>query len=212
MKNNLAILYSFRRCPYAIRARLALSQAQINLELREVVLANKPTELLAISPKATVPVLQTTEGKVIDESLDIMYWALQQQDNADWLNKVDKSLIALNDGEFKYYLDRYKYADRYPQNSELYYRQQAELFLQELEQRLQQHSYLSGEKLSFTDAAIFPFIRQFVAVDRAWFDNSAYHATRHWLDQQLDSPLFKIIMVKYPPWQAKTSLQLLNLC
>jgi len=193
-----------------MRARLALAQAQIEIELREVILAHKPAELLAISPKATVPVLQTKQGNIIDESLDIMIWALEKNDSSGWLNTIDKALITLNDGDFKYYLDRYKYADRHPEHTELFYRQQAELFIQKLEQRLQQQSYLAGEKFSLTDAAISPFIRQFAAVDRAWFDNSEYHALKNWLDQQIESPLFKIIMLKYPQWQSGNPQQLLR--
>lgn len=122
------ILYSFRRCPYAMRARLAIAAAQVKVELREVELRNKQEALLLASPKGTVPVLQLEDGKVIDESPDIMFWALQQHDPEHWLEqdwlKQTKQLIQRNDGEFKYYLDRYKYADRYPERSELEYRQQ----------------------------------------------------------------------------------------
>lgn len=127
-KQTLPILYSFRRCPYAMRARLAIAYAVVAVELREIELRNKPQAMLLISPKGTVPVLQLENGKVLDESLAIMLWALQQNDPEHWL-KVSclanaKALIRRNDEQFKYYLDRYKYADRYPAYSELYYRQQ----------------------------------------------------------------------------------------
>jgi glutathione S-transferase len=205
-KQTLPILYSFRRCPYAMRARLAIACSNIDVELREVDLGNKPQAMLLISPKATVPVLQLENGRVLDESLDIMLWALQQNDPEHWL-KADflanaKALICRNDEPFKYYLDRYKYADRYPAYSELYYRQQGELFLADLEDLLTQSAYLCGEHFSLADAAILPFIRQFCAVDPAWFKASPYPALRQWLNHFLASPLFEQVMIKYPCWQA----------
>lgn len=158
--------------------------------------------MLAISPKGTVPVLQLPDGKVIDESLGIMRWALVQNDPDNWLGlaeDVDK-LIQRNDGEFKYYLDRYKYADRYPESSESYYRGQAEIFLAELEHKLSQQPYLSGAHLGFLDAAIFPFIRQFAAVDSEWFHASDYRQLNIWLTAWLTSELFVSVMTKYPVW------------
>lgn len=199
------VLYSFRRCPYAIRARLAIVSAQLMVELREVELRNKPKALCSASPKGTVPVLQFGNSEVIDESLDIMIWALQQHDldhwlEQDWLKQAEQ-LIRKNDGEFKYYLDRYKYADRYPDRSELEYRQQGELFLTELEQCLVQYPYLCGDHFSLADAAILPFIRQFAAVDAVWFKASPYPALKQWLNQFLASSLFETVMTKYPPWK-----------
>jgi len=206
MHTDLPVLYSFRRCPYAIRARLAIVKSGISIELREVVLRNKPQQLLGISAKATVPVLLLNNGKVIDESLDIMAWALSRQDPDDWLNKDSsediKQLIQWNDGEFKYYLDRYKYADRYPEYDELYYREKAEVFIQKLESRLSKYSYLCGKKCSLADMAIFPFIRQFANVDSEWFHASKYKKLNHWLNQHIESALFISIMDKYPAWQA----------
>ena len=205
-KQTLPILYSFRRCPYAMRARLAIAYSNIDVELREVDLGNKPQTMLLISAKATVPVLQLENGRMLDESLDIMLWAIQQNDAEHWLKAASlanaKALIRVNDERFKYYLDRYKYADRYPAYSELYYRQQGELFLADIEGLLTQSAYLCGEHFSLTDAAILPFIRQFCAVDPAWFEDSPYPALRQWLNHFLASSLFEQVMTKYPCWQA----------
>jgi len=193
---DLPILYSFRRCPYAIRARMALIYADICVETQEVQLNNKPEHLLLISPKATVPVLQLTNGKVIAESLDIMRWALGCHDPEKWLRFGNdaKALIKRNDGEFKYYLDRYKYADRYPDFSQDYYRQQAEVFLAELEARLVNSKYLCGHSLSIADVAIFPFIRQYAGVDRDGFERSVFQALTKWLETLLSLELFRVAM------------------
>jgi glutathione S-transferase len=204
MTNPLPILYSFRRCPYAIRARLAIAYAGIPVEIREVQLKHKPEQMLAISPKGTVPVLQLPDGKVIEESLDIMRWTLPQNDPDNWLDTGEGSerLIQWNDGDFKYYLDRYKYADRYPEFPESYYRSQAELFLAELESKLSLNTYLGGNHLSLLDAAIFPFIRQFAAVDNQWFQSSEYRHLNNWLSGLLVSDLFALVMVKYSVWNS----------
>jgi glutathione S-transferase len=196
MMNDLPILYSFRRCPYAIRARMALIYADICVEIQEVQLNNKPEHLLLISPKATVPVLQLTNGKVIAESLDIMRWALGNHDPEKWLRFGNdaEALIKRNDGDFKYYLDRYKYADRYPDFSQDYYRQQAEVFLAELEARLVNSKYLCGHSLSIADVAIFPFIRQYAGVDRDRFERSVFQALTKWLDTLLSLELFRVAM------------------
>ena len=203
--NTYPVLYSFRRCPYAMRARLAIARAQVRVELREIELRNKPESLLLASPKGTVPVLLLVNSEVIDESQDIMFWALRQHDPEHWLEKhwlnQAKQLIQWNDGEFKYYLDRYKYADRYPERSGLEYREQGKLFLTELERRLNQHLYLCGDHFSLADAAILPFIRQFAAVDAAWFETSPYPALKQWLNQFQSSNLFETVMTKYLPWK-----------
>jgi len=203
--NKHPVLYSFRRCPYAMRARLAIAAAQLAVELREVELRNKPETMLFASPKATVPVLVLGNGQVIDESLDIMRWALGQNDPEHWLEKDGliraEALIAWNDGEFKYYLDRYKYADRYPDDSAQAYRRQAERLLAELEELLKPHAYLCGEHFSFADAAILPFIRQFAAVDSAWFESAPYPAVRRWLNEFLLSSRFNAAMTKFEPWK-----------
>lgn len=200
--NALPILYSFRRCPYAMRARMAIAASGIQVELREVVLKNKPQELLDISAKATVPVLLTTDNTVIDESLDIMRWTLKQSDPDNWLRNINNEFIANNDGEFKHWLDRYKYADRYPEQSEQYYQQQGERTLLILEKQLTITAYLSGDNISFTDIAIFPFIRQFAHADLDWFDQSPYPKLRQWLNALIENTLFQNIMYKYPAWQS----------
>lgn len=205
MKPPYPVLYSFRRCPYAMRARLAIENAAIIVELREVVLRDKPQQLLDISPKGTVPVLQLADDRVIEESLEIMSWALSLNDNDNWLNDGEltdiQQLIEWNDNAFKYYLDRYKYADRYPENSALFYREKAEVFITELEQRLLQYEFLCGERCTLADMAIFPFIRQFSNVDQDWFQASKYQKLNTWLDQHLRSDLFVAVMVKYSAWQ-----------
>jgi len=197
------ILYSFRRCPYAMRARLAIIRAGIAVELREVQLRNKPQAMLTASPKGTVPVLVLPNGAVIDESLDIMQWALAINDPQDWLSSQTEvhALISHNDGEFKYYLDRYKYADRYPEHSAEHYRNQGELFLTKLEALLQKTAFLLGQHFGLADAAIAPFIRQFAAVNSDWFSTAPYPALRTWLQDFLDSALFNDVMQQYQPWE-----------
>jgi len=208
------VLYSFRRCPYAMRARLAIVFAMpvASLQLREVVLKDKPQAMLDISPKGTVPVLHLGNGvnaaQVIDESLDIMLWAIEQNTELkrSWLSNGlagdIQALIARNDGDFKWALDHYKYADRFEQSAE-YYREKAESFLADLETRLQKHNFLMGDKITLADVAIFPFIRQFAHVDREWFFASEFKALQAWLNSWLESDHFKVIMEKYPKWTAE---------
>ncbi|MCO4759627.1 MAG: glutathione S-transferase [Oceanospirillaceae bacterium] len=205
---SLPILYSFRRCPYAMRARLALASAGVRVELREIVLRDKPPAMLAISHKATVPVLQLPDGQVIDESYDIMKWALKKSDPHLWLgNEGDliqavDVLVTTNDQEFKPWLDRYKYADRYPEHSPEYYRDQCELWFSKLNHQLETGGgYLLGERFSLADAALLPFIRQCAHVDKRWFETTSYHALQHWLEQFLESELFQVVMKKYALWQ-----------
>lgn len=202
-------LYSFRRCPYAMRARLALAASGIKTELREVVLKDKPAELLAISPKATVPVLQTETGRVIDESIDIMRWALDKRDPLNWYQTLNRhqqiqcdELIANNDGDFKYYLDRYKYADRYPEHPESYYREQGEKTFQNLESLLEENGCLLSDKWTMADIALLPFVRQFALVDKDWFNTAPYPLVRDWLNHFLQSELFASVMTKYDQWHA----------
>jgi glutathione S-transferase len=195
----LALLYSYRRCPYAMRARMALSYAGIAYQLHDISLKDKPAGLLAVSPKGTVPVLVLPDGRVLEQSLDIMHWALQQHDPSRWLD-IDRdnsqALISENDGAFKQALDKYKYASRFPEQSAASYRSQAEVFLCKLEQALQERSFLSGAHLSLTDVAIFPFIRQFVAVDADWFAQATYPKLQAWLQARLESSLFLGVMSK----------------
>lgn len=183
------ILYSFRRCPYAMRARMALLVSNGVFEIREVKLSDKPAELIAASPKATVPVLVLPEGRVIDESLDIMRWALARHDPEHWLDGDDHALIEANDGAFKHHLDRYKYPERYGADA-AEHRASGLLMLASLEARLTSRKFLCGEHRSLADAAIMPFVRQFAQVDRLWFDAQPLTAVQRWLSVQLASPLF----------------------
>ncbi|WP_458379480.1 glutathione S-transferase [Pseudomonas chlororaphis] len=197
-------LYSFRRCPYAMRARLALRYSGVPLEIVEVSLKAKPAAMLALSPKGTVPVL-SVDGRVIDESLDIMRWALAQHDPQDWLLKDDgpaqqriEALIAENDQVFKLHLNRYKYAERYPEQPMEYYRSQGEVFLRQLDELLSQHDYLLAEHPSLADMALAPFVRQFAHVDREWFAQTPYRNLQRWLHRFLESELFTQVMAKPP--------------
>jgi glutathione S-transferase len=190
---KLPVLYSFRRCPYAIRARLALQASGVVYELREVVLKNKPAHMLALSPKGTVPVLwvpsqePAQEGRVIEQSLDIMLWALRQRDPNQWLPSsladLQKSLekIAVNDGLFKTHLDRYKYPNRFGLVNGLQDRDLASVLLLELDAELQQQNFLSGPHWGLTDAALAPFVRQFAHVDRPWFNTQNWAVLKQWL-------------------------------
>lgn len=193
-------LYTYRRCPYAIRSRLALYQAKIDYESIEISLKDKPIDFLALSPKGTVPVLvDNNNGKVIEESLEIMIWALNKSDPDNWIindNNLSQELINENDFSFKKNLDRYKYADRFPEYSKEYYRSQCELFINVLNEKLKSKNYLMTEKISLADIAIFPFIRQFSLVDEDWFLNSKYRELKKWLQRFIESQMFKDVMKK----------------
>lgn len=183
---------------------MAIWAANITVELREISLREKPAHLLQISPKGTVPVLQICDGTVLEQSLDIMQWALVQRDPQGWLHAdmdAVHRLISCNDGDFKKALDRYKYPERYPEHAQSAYRQQGEQFLQVLETALQQHRFLLGDAASMADVAIFPFIRQFASVDGEWFANCPYPKLRAWLSAWLESALFAEIMQKFPTHQ-----------
>ncbi len=200
-------LYSFRRCPYAMRARLGLLFAGLQVELREITLKNKPPQMLAISPKGTVPVLQLLDGTVIEESREIMTWALTQQDAQGLLAAQTlpqaNALIDKNDNEFKYWLDRYKYADRHLDMSQAEYRQRGEAFLQMLEALLIKNPYLLGERITIADIGIMPFVRQFAHVNRKVFYDLPYPNLQRWLQDWLNHPLFLQAMTKFAPWQEK---------
>jgi glutathione S-transferase len=192
------LLYSFRRCPYAMRARLALAYCGVPVRIIEVSLKAKPVEMLALSPKGTVPVL-SVDGAVIDESLAIMQWALAQHDPDDWLLQGDPALLALiaeNDHGFKYQLDRYKYAERYPEQPMQAYRAAGEVFLRKLEQLLAKREYLLADHPSLADMALAPFVRQFAHVDREWFAAAPYPRLQRWLEWFVQSPLFIGVMAK----------------
>ena len=195
------VLYSFRRCPYAMRARLALLVSGMVCDIREVKLSHKPTEMIAASPKATVPVVVLSDGGVIEESLEIMRWALDLNDPERWLEREDRALIEANDGRFKHHLDRYKYPERHGSDP-AEHREAALDLLQPLERRLASQSNLCGEERGMTDAAIFPFVRQFAETDRPWFDRQPIPGLQGWLRRHLASDVFGAIMVRLDPWRA----------
>ncbi len=199
--SGLPILYSFRRCPYAIRARLALLASETCCAIREIKLSAKPAELIAVSPKATVPVLILPDGSVIDQSLDIMRWALARHDPSGWLDRIDDALIETNDGPFKHHLDRAKYPDRYGEDAALH-RDACVHLLGPIEDRLTGSSYLCGNEPGLTDAAILPFVRQFASIDRDGFNAVPMPHLRDWLDRFLASPLFEAAMLRFAPWSA----------
>jgi glutathione S-transferase len=198
---------------------MALAYAEISYELREVSLKNKPKEMLKISPKGTTPVMQIFDASqdfmVLEESLDIMRWALQQNDPLHWGNLSDEDLaiadqlITTNDREFKQALDRYKYANRFPERSPVFYRQQAEEFLKVLERKLCDNSqsvngqFLIGDRQTLVDVAIFPFVRQFAYVDIEWFNSSSYLNLQRWLKWHESSVLFELVMQKFPVWESE---------
>ncbi|WP_236190322.1 glutathione S-transferase [Pseudomonas paraglycinae] len=191
-------LYSFRRCPYAMRARMALRYSGVPIEIVEVSLKAKPAQMLAISPKGTVPVLDA-DGQVIDESLEIMRWALAQNDPDEWLLGGDSriaELIEANDQVFKIHLNRYKYAERYPEQPMEVYRAEGALFLQRLDELLEGRDYLLTAHPSLADIALLPFVRQFAHVDRDWFAQTPYVRLQAWLQRFLESELFTGIMKK----------------
>lgn len=183
-----------------MRARIAILASGITVELREVVLRDKPPEMIAVSPKATVPVLHLADGRVIDESLDIMRWALAQSDPDDWLDGDDPALIAANDGPFKHALDRYKYPHRYNLKDGTAFRDDAMAVLLSLDASLSNSAFLTGDRVGLADVALFPFIRQFAATDGAWFDAQALPALHGWLTCFKASPLFEAAMQRYAQW------------
>jgi glutathione S-transferase len=213
---TLPVLYSFRRCPYAMRARLALASSGLPYELREVALRSKPAELLAASPKGTVPVLVLPGGEVIDESLDVMRWALRQRDPDGWLaGDVDAMLVLIsgNDGDFKQHLDRYKYPNRF--NAECLaehggdaqrfgesHRAAGAAWLASLQYRLREQNWLFGDSASLADMAVLPFVRQFAHTDAAWFAAQPWPQLAAWLAQFEASALYQSVMDKHTPWLA----------
>lgn len=202
----LPLLYSYRRCPYAMRARMALLQAGCAFRVHEIVLRDKPAEMLALSPKGTVPVLQLPDGQVLEQSWDIMAWALAPDaDGAGWWARAQTSanldLLARNDGAFKQQLDRYKYPERHAAQGlkqEDARAQAVAILLDPLQQRLSAQPYLGGDTPCATDLAIFPFVRQFAAVQPDWFAAQPWPALQAWLKGWLDSALFEACMAKLP--------------
>ena len=202
MTADLPVLYSFRRCPYAMRARIALMLTGQRVRLRELILRDKPEEMLEASPKGTVPVLILSDGTVIDESLAVMEWASSQApDRLASPTEEVRELIAGNDGPFKHHLDRYKYATRYEDADEEEHRSAGVEFISVLNERLSTHGQLFGPEPSFADYAIFPFVRQFRIPDKEWFDAQDWPALHAWLKGHMESGLFASVMKKYPLWK-----------
>ena len=204
---SLPILYSFRRCPYAMRARMALDASQTEVEHREVLLRDKPEAMLAASPKGTVPVLVLPDQTVIDESLDVMIWALIRHDPDNWLRNKDADLEAAKDflEAFKERLDRYKYASRYDETKkrgdvDLNMRAEAMDVLTNFSKSLSETPFLRGNTPQLIDIATFPFVRQFAAVERDWWAETAPKGLQTWLSTLLKSQRFKRIMKKHPLW------------
>ena len=204
-KNNLPILYSFRRCPYAMRARMAIHISGQKCELREVLLKDKPPSMLEYSAKGTVPVLILQDGKIIDESLDVIDWALNLNDPDDWQRSKDKEktkeLIKINDGEFKYHLDRYKYSKRYDNEDPEFHRKKCLKFIESINNELNNSEYIFDDNISYADIVLLPFIRQFRIADIEWFDSLPYDNLKKWLSSFLDSSLLNSIMKKYDLWK-----------
>jgi glutathione S-transferase len=196
---DIPILYSFRRCPYAMRARMALTVSETMYSHREVVLRDKPPAMLAASPKGTVPVLVLADGLVIDESLDIMRWALAQHDPERWVPRADAALVVEFDEGFKHHLDRYKYSGRYDADP-IAHRAAGLAMLAKLDERLARHAFLDGAERGFSDIALFPFVRQFAGVDADWFAVNAPQRVRDWLVGLVTSDLFDRVMVRFAPW------------
>ena len=204
-KNNLPILYSFRRCPYAMRARMAIHISGQRCELREVLLRDKPPSMLEYSAKGTVPVLILQDGKVIDESLDVIDWALNLNDPDNWQRSKDtkktKELIKINDGEFKYHLDRYKYSKRYDNEDPEFHRKKCLKFIESINNELNNSEYIFDDNISYADIVLLPFIRQFRIADIEWFDSLPYDNLKKWLSSFLGSSLLNSIMKKYDLWK-----------
>jgi glutathione S-transferase len=208
------ILYSLRNCPYAMRARIGIHKAQLQIDLREVNLKQKPVEMLAASAKGTVPILvldnEQQPPTVIDESLDVMLWALTKKDPDNLLHSFNQSalpkmlvLIRLFDDEFKTCLNAYKAAKRYREDNVIECRQACEVFIQELENRLMQSAFLMSEQESLADIALVPFIRQFAKVERQWYLQAPYPRVRQWLNRYLQSTMFTNVMAKHDLWLTK---------
>jgi glutathione S-transferase len=204
---SLPVLYSLRNCPYAMRARIAIFKAKQTVILRDIVLSNKPKEMIMASPKATVPVVVLPNGTVIEESFDVMLWAFAESDPDDLLHSENTQLLTVMldlittfDQDFKACLEQYKCAKRYRENNISECRAVCEQFIQTLETRLTDHVFLMSDKESIADIALLPFIRQFARVERQWYLQSPYPKVRQWLNNYLQSPMFTKVMAKYPLW------------
>ncbi|MBA4740728.1 MAG: glutathione S-transferase [Burkholderiales bacterium] len=209
--NEIPVLWTFRRCPYAMRTRLAIKSSGTQVYLREIVLRNKPDEFICDSAKATVPVLKLSNGKIIEESIEIMYWALTQNDPNNWCGVLNarqehsRNFLAKLDGQFKNNLDRYKYASRYGLGADesVKYRKEGSKFLSRVNDLLKETSFLSGESQGFLDIASLPFVRQFRIANPEWFDQQDWPQLHNWLQTFLASNQFSLIMEKLKPWDSK---------
>ena len=190
---------------------MVLSYMKVSVELREVLLNERPKSLYKVSSKGTVPVLLLKDGKVLDESLDIMQWAIKQGEQKLYEDKLNEQnqLIKYNDTKFKYWLDRYKYHVRYLENSREYYQRKCSKTLAEYDMRLRENVYLTGDRIRLADIAIFPFIRQCANVDQNWFNNK-YPNLNQWLEIWKQSRLFKSVMMKYDQWTLGDELIIVN--
>lgn len=214
---NIPILYSLQNCPYAMRARIALLLAEQTIIVRAITLKDKPQAMLNASPKGEVPVLILPNGTVIEQSYDIMLWALQQNDSANLLHRDVPEfsqqilqLIERGDNEFKHPLEQYRAAKRYHQDSEIQWRQQCEIFIEDIEYNLNQSGFFVGNQLSLADYAFIPFMRQFGRVDRKWFAQAPYPKFKTWLSTQLQSRLYARMMTKHPLWDNNSAICYLN--
>ena len=203
--DTLPLLYTYRRCPYAMRARMALLQAGVAFDAFEIVLRDKPAELMTLSPKGTVPVLRLHDGSVLEQSLDIMRWALGRNDPMRWLEPGLDAMLALVaecDGDFKHHLDRTKYPQRYADADMPTHRAQAGEFVSRLEARLQVSRCLFADHPALADFAIAPFVRQYAQVDAAWFAAQPWPRMQTWLAELQASAVWSRVMDKYPQWVA----------
>ena len=206
-ESDLPILYSLRRCPYAMRGRMGIALSKQQVLLREIITKDKPSELLASSAKGTVPVLVLPDGQIIEQSLDVMNWALQQNDPQDLLrssnptlNQQIHQLIKVNDDEFIGHLEKYRASVRYRNIDKEQRRQDCEGFISKLEALLTDQAYFFGETPSLADFAVMPFVSQFVRVEKKWFVQSEYQNVGRWLRTHLDSKLYTQVMKQYPLW------------
>ena len=208
MNQKIPILFSFRRCPYAMRARIAIKLCSLECEIREINLKLKNKEFLELSPKGTVPVLVLPDDKIIEESMDIIHWAISNNDpynlklkNLEIYNK-DMELISIFDNEFKYHLDRYKYNSRYKGINKEEHKYKARDLLVNLNNSLKEKQWLNGENISISDISILPFIRQYRIADIKWFDEKLELPNiNRWLDKFLNSKIFNNVMKKYKIWE-----------
>ena len=205
---SIPILYSFHQCPFCLRARVALKYASLKIILRDVELNNLPAEALAVSSHATVPSLVINDDEYLDESWDIVKWAVQQDDSDNWLGEDNaylqdaEMLLEINDHSFKEDLKGYKDREHHPEQPMPYYRQRGEEFLEELNEMLVENNFLLAPHITIADIGVFPLVREFAMVDKVWFDKTPYPKLQAWLENIIDSEWFKAAMQENEIWQA----------